>query len=126
MHIRSEPTRLRAAGHVPKAILEYAGRTFGDTDLSIARMESPAGWSEPGQRPDFREITLVIAGALVVETEGGCQTLRAGQAVVCDPGDWVRYSTPDAPAVYVAICTPAFSPDVANRDPDHPATGGAA
>lgn len=79
-------------------------------------MESPAGWSEPGQRPEFQEITLVISGTLHVDTEAGSATLRPGEAILCEPGDWVRYSTPDEPAEYVAICSPAFTPDRVNRD----------
>lgn len=116
MKIIRTPSRLRAAGNVEKSIFEYVGQLAGLEEVSVARMESPAGWSEPGQRPAFREITLVISGALRVETESGSETLRAGEAILCEPGDWVRYSTPDAPADYVAICTPAFSPDAINRD----------
>jgi quercetin dioxygenase-like cupin family protein len=82
-------------------------------------MESPAGWSEPGQRPTFREITLVISGMLRVETETGSDDLRAGEAIVCEPGEWIRYSTPDGPAEYVAVCSPAFSSGLVNRDIDH-------
>lgn len=118
MKIIRTPHRLRAAGTDEKSIFEYVGRLSGVDEVSVARMESPAGWSEQGQRPAFREITLVISGALRVETEAVSETLRAGEAVMCEPGDWVRYSTPDAPAEYVAICTPAFSPDAVNRDPD--------
>jgi quercetin dioxygenase-like cupin family protein len=110
------PRRLRAAGNVEKSIFEYVGRLAGLEEMSFAPMESPAGWSEPGQRPAFREITLVISGAFRLETESGSETLRAGEAILSEPGDWVRYSTPNAPAEYVAICTPAFSPDAVNRD----------
>lgn len=116
MKIIRTPRRLRAAGNVEKSIFEYVGRLAGLQEVSVARMESPVGWSEPGQRPEFREITLVISGALRIETESGSETLRAGEAILCEPGDWVRYSTPEAPAEYVAICTPAFSPDAVNRD----------
>lgn len=110
------PSRLRAAGEIEKSIFEYVGRLSGFDQISIARMESPAGWSEPGQRPAFREITLVISGVLRIDSEDGCEILHAGEAVICEPGDWIRYSTPDAPAEYVAICTPAFSADQVNRD----------
>jgi len=116
MQIIRTPSRLRAAGQVEKSIFEYVGRMSGVHELSVARMESPAGWSEPGQRPEFREITLVISGTLHVETESGFEAIGAGEAVLCEPGDWIRYSTPDAPANYVAICMPAFSPDRVNRD----------
>jgi quercetin dioxygenase-like cupin family protein len=116
MQVLRTPVRLRAAGHVEKSIFEYVGRMNGEEALSLARMESPTGWSEPGQRPDFREITLVISGTLRVETGSGMETLRSGEAIVCEPGEWVRYSTPDGPAEYVAICAPAFSPELVNRD----------
>jgi quercetin dioxygenase-like cupin family protein len=110
------PVRLRAAGNVEKSIYEYLGRMSGEESLSVARMESPAGWSEPGQRPAFREFTLVISGAVRIETEAGVEIVRAGEAFICEPGEWVRYSTPEEPAEYVAVCTPAFSPEMVNRD----------
>ncbi|MGC3940333.1 cupin domain-containing protein [Roseobacter sp. EG26] len=113
------PTRLRAAGGVEKSIFEYLGRMGGEDGMSVARMESPAGWSEPGQRPAFREVTLVVSGALRVETERAVEVLRAGEAIIAEPGDWVRYSTPDEPAEYLAVCTPAFTPERVNRDYDH-------
>ena len=78
-------------------------------------MRSPAGWSEPGQRPAFDEFTVVMKGALRVEYEGGSMDVRAGQAVVSPKGEWVRYSTPHG-AEYMAICLPAFTPQAANRD----------
>ena len=80
-------------------------------------MVSPHGWREPGQRPQFEEITLVLRGMLRVEHDGGKIDVRAGQAVVAKPGEWVRYSTPEPDgAEYVAVCVPAFSPDTVNRD----------
>ena len=80
-------------------------------------MISPEGWSEPGQRPEFQEITVVLSGTLHVEHEGGQLDVTAGQAIVCEPGEWVRYSTPAAGgAQYVAICLPAFSPETVHRD----------
>ena len=78
-------------------------------------MRSPAGWSEPGQRPDFEEFTLVLKGEMVVEHESGKTHVKAGQAIVTKPGEWIRYSTPQG-AEYVAICLPAFSPDTVHRD----------
>ena len=83
--------------------------------VSIARMVGPAGWTEPGQRPEFDEYTLVLEGSLRVESEGGPFDVRAGQAVHVAAGEWVRYSTPEG-ATYVAICLPAFSPDTVHRD----------
>lgn len=112
------PTRVEAAGRPPKLIDEYLGRVnTGDAHLSVAHMRSPSGWSEPGQRPEFEEVTLVIKGTLVVEHENGVLEIHAGQAVVTAPGEWVRYSTPGAEgAEYVAVCLPAFSPDTVHRD----------
>ncbi len=112
------PTRVEAAGEPPKRIDEYVGRVnSGDDHVSVAHMRSPGGWSEPGQRPEFEEITLVLKGALRVEHEDGVLEVTAGQAVLVRPGEWVRYSTPDAEgAEYVAVCLPAFSLDAAHRD----------
>ncbi|WP_224242195.1 cupin domain-containing protein [Hyalangium gracile] len=113
------PTRVAAAGNKPKLIDEYVGRVNSKTsELSVAHMRSPSGWVEPGQTPEFREITVVIKGRLHVEHKGGALDVSAGQAVVCEPGEWVRYSTPDAEgAEYIAICLPAFSMDTVHRDP---------
>jgi mannose-6-phosphate isomerase-like protein (cupin superfamily) len=114
----AQPTVLQAAGNKPKRIEEFAGRlSSGHAGVSIARMISPAGWHESGQRPDFEEVTVVLRGLVRVEHEGGVLDVRAGQAVVARPGEWVRYSTP-APggAEYIAVCTPAFSPETVHRD----------
>jgi quercetin dioxygenase-like cupin family protein len=111
------PVRVEAAGEPPKLIDEFAGRASnGEERVSVARMRSPAGWSEPGQRPEFDEYTVVLGGTLHVETENG-ETLEvpAGQAVLVRGGEWVRYCTPDG-AEYVAVCLPAFSPDTVHRD----------
>ena len=114
------PTRITAAGNVPKTIDEYVGRVnSGHTEVSVAHMRSPGGWAEPGQRPTFREITVVLRGTLQVETQGETLQVPAGRAIVAEPGEWVRYSSPeDDGAEYVAICLPAFSPDTVNRDPE--------
>jgi mannose-6-phosphate isomerase-like protein (cupin superfamily) len=110
------PVRIEAAGEPPKLIDEFAGRASGGEErVSIARMRSPAGWSEPGQRPEFDEYTVVLAGALRVESEGGSLDVSAGQGVLVRAGEWVRYSTP-AGAEYVAVCLPAFSPETVHRD----------
>jgi hypothetical protein len=99
-----------------KLLDEYIGRVnSGDSHVSIAHMRSPAGWSEPGQRPDFEEFTLVLSGELVVDHESGVTCVRSGQAIVAKPGEWVRYSTPVG-AEYVAVCLPAFSIDTVHRD----------
>lgn len=114
------PTRIAAAGSKPKQIEEYAGRVnTGAEHVSVARMTSPGGWREPGQRPEFEEITVVLKGLLRVEHEAGVVEVRAGQAIVTQPGEWVRYSTPaPAGAEYVSICLPAFSPETVHRDPE--------
>jgi mannose-6-phosphate isomerase-like protein (cupin superfamily) len=113
------PTIIEAAGNKPKRIEEYAGRVnSAHTAVSVARMVSPSGWQEPGQRPEFEEITVVLAGTLRVEYEGGVLEVRSGQAVVTRPGEWVRYSTPGPDgAEYLAVCIPAFSPAAVHRDP---------
>ena len=114
------PTVIEAAGTKPKLIEEFAGRVnSGQAHVSVARMKSPAGWVEPGQTPEFEEITVVLSGMLRVEHEGGALEVRAGQAVVCSPGEWIRYSSPEPPgAEYIAVCLPAFSPDTVHRDED--------
>ena len=114
----ASPSVIRAAGTKPKRIEEYAGRVnSGHSAVSVARMVSPSGWQEPGQRPEFEEITVVLRGVLRVEHEGGVLDVGAGQAVVTSPGEWIRYSTPEPEgAEYVAICLPAFSPDTVHRD----------
>ena len=111
------PVRVEAAGEPPKLIEEFAGRASNSEErVSVARMRSPAGWREPGQRPEFDEYTVVLAGALQVETEGGATLeVAAGEAVLVRGGEWVRYSTPDG-AEYVAVCLPAFSPETVHRD----------
>ncbi|MEM8884307.1 MAG: cupin [Planctomycetota bacterium] len=111
-----EPTVVPGAGEPPKRIEEYVGRVnSGDAAVSVARMVSPPGWIEPGQRPEFLEVTLVIDGWMEVEHEGGTMRVNAGQAIVTEPGEWIRYATPEG-AQYVAICLPAFSPDTVHRD----------
>jgi ethanolamine utilization protein EutQ (cupin superfamily) len=112
------PSRVQAAGTKPKLIDEFVGRVnTGESRLSVARMQSPEGWVEPGQRPEFDEWTLVLDGTLHIEHEGGALHVRAGQAVLVRAGEWVRYSTPDeGGAQYVAVCLPAFAPDTVHRD----------
>ncbi len=112
------PTVVDAAGNKPKQIQEFAGLASSQhSGVSVARMVSPSGWREPGQRPDFEEITVVLRGVLRVEHAGGAINVRAGQAVVTAPGEWVRYSTPeDDGAEYIAVCLPAFSPTAVHRD----------
>ena len=111
-----DPVRVEAAGRPPKLIDEFAGRASnGEERVSVARMRSPAGWSEPGQRPEFDEYTVVLAGTLEVESDDGTLQVSAGKGILTRAGEWVRYSTPDG-AEYLAVCLPAFSPDTVHRD----------
>ena len=108
---------IEAAGNKPKRIEEFVGRVNTRTEhASVARMNSPAGWVEPGQTPEFDEYSVVLAGMLRVETRSGVFDVRSGQAVHALAGEWVRYSTPEG-AEYIAVCVPAFSPGTVHRDP---------
>ena len=112
----THPTRIEAAGNVTKLIDEYVGHVnTGTGAASIARMSSPAGWEEPGQTPDFEEVTLVLSGRVHVEYRDGHLDVGPGEAVITHPGEWARYSTPDG-ADYVSVCIPAFSPATVHRD----------
>jgi len=113
-----KPTIIEAAGNKPKQIEEFIGRVnTGSSEISVAKMTSPGGWIEPGQTPDFRELTYVISGELHVAHKEGILKVQSGQVVITEPNEWVRYSTPAAGgAEYIAICIPAFSPDTVNRD----------
>ncbi len=115
-HLITAPTVIQAAGHPPKKIEEFIGRANSRTDaLSVARMTSPAGWSEPGQTPEFDEYTIVFQGELHLETRTGTLRVAAGQAVIVNRGEWIRYFTPEG-AEYIAVCLPAFSPATVHRD----------
>jgi len=111
------PTTIPAAGNMPKLIQEYFGAVNTQSaQVSIARMNSPRGWLEPGQTPEFDEYTLVEKGELKVETRDHTYFVRAGQAILAPRGEWVRYSSPEAETAYIAICIPAFSPETVHRD----------
>ena len=114
----SSPTRITAAGNKPKIIDEFIGRVNSRTEgVSIAHMESPAGWSEPGQTPQFDEYTLVLKGMLRVTHRNGSIDVRAGQSVIAHAHEWVQYSSPGpGGAEYIAVCVPAFSMDIVHRD----------
>ena len=116
--IIKSPTRIQAAGTPPKIIEEFIGRLTSETTaLSVARMVSPPGWSESGQTPEIDEFTVVLRGQLRVETRDDVHDVLAGQAVIIPCGQWVRYSTPSSEgAEYVALCSPAFSPETVHRD----------
>lgn len=113
------PTRIEAAGNKPKLIDEFIGLVnSGTSQVSIARMQSPSGWQEPGQTPEFDEFTVVLRGMLRVETKTGVIEVSAGQAIITPRGEWIRYSTPGPEgAEYLAVCLPAFSPATVHRDP---------
>ena len=119
IHIQ-KPTIIQAAGQPTKAIEEFIGRVnSGTTAVSIARLKSPPGWSEPGQTPEFDEYTVVLRGSLHVKLKGKELDVQAGQAIIVQAGEWVQYSSPVSEgAEYIAVCLPAFSPDTVHRDPD--------
>ena len=114
----AQPTRIEAAGNKPKIIDEYIGRVnSGTSAASVAHMRSPEGWVEPGQTPEFAEFTIVLKGLLRVQHKAGSLEVRAGQAVITIPGEWIQYSTPETGgAEYIAVCLPAFSPETVHRD----------
>ncbi len=113
-----KPKLVSASGNKPKIIEEYIGRAnSGTTTISVARMVSPGGWVEPQQQPRFTEYTLVLKGLLRVETQNGTFDVKAQQAIIMEPGERVRYSTPGPEgAEYIAICLPAFSFETVMRD----------
>jgi quercetin dioxygenase-like cupin family protein len=114
------PTIVESVGNKPKVIREFIGRVNSDNAaLSIAQMHSPGGWIEPGQTPEFDEYTLVIRGLVQVRHAAGTIEVRAGQAFIAHAGEWIQYSTPELDgAEYVAVCLPAFSPQLVHRDAD--------
>jgi mannose-6-phosphate isomerase-like protein (cupin superfamily) len=114
-----KPSIVASSGNLPKVIAEFVGRVNTATEgVSIARMVSPEGWVEPGQTPEFDEYTLVLRGTLRVESKSGTLEVAPNQAVAAYRGEWVRYSTPGpGGAEYIAVCVPAFSPDLVHRDP---------
>jgi mannose-6-phosphate isomerase-like protein (cupin superfamily) len=113
------PSKIESAGNKPKIIEEFIGRVNSSTSaISIARMRSPSGWVEPGQKPAFDEYTVVLKGTLHVEHSSGAVDVHAGQAVIAHAGEWVRYSSPlEDGAEYIAVCLPAFSTDTVYRNP---------
>ncbi len=116
--IIESPTIIESVGNKPKRIEEFVGHVNSNQgEVSVARMVSPGGWVEPGQRPEFMEITLVLKGRLHVEYADGASDVITGQSIITDPGEWVRYSTPgEDGAEYIAVCLPAFSPASVHRD----------
>ena len=116
-HIKS-PSVIKAAGNKPKIIEEFIGRVNSkNNSVSIAKMKSPQGWIEPGQKPEFDEFTVVLKGMLRVTTKSETLDIKEGEAVITRKGEWIQYSTPEPDgAEYIAVCIPAFSPDNVHRD----------
>ncbi len=112
-----KPTIVKAVGNKPKRIEEYVGLVnSGTSEVSIARMISPQGWVEPGQKPEFSEYTIVLKGKLKLKLSDKEMEIQSGEAVIVEKGEWVQYSTPhEGGAEYIAICIPAFSPDLVHR-----------
>ena len=113
------PTRIPVPGG--KVINEHVGAvTTPDARLqssvSVAHMVAPADWSEPFQTPSFDEITLVLAGQVRIDHDGGRLTVDAGQSVITRGGERIRYSCGPEGAEYVAVCLPAFSPETVHRE----------
>ena len=113
----SSQSIIKSVGNKPKVIEEYVGRVnSGTNSISIAKMSSPPGWKEPGQKPQFDEYTIVLRGILTVQARTETLFIKEGEAVIVNSGEWVQYSTPNEGAEYIAICLPAFSLDIVNRD----------
>jgi mannose-6-phosphate isomerase-like protein (cupin superfamily) len=112
------PSIIKAAGNKEKIIREFFGHVNSKTsEVSIAHMTSPEGWVEPGQKPRFNEYTVVLKGKLKITTKKEEFVITEGQGIMTGNGEWVRYSTPfEGGAEYIAVCLPAFSPDIVNRD----------
>ena len=113
----SSTSIIKSVGNKPKVIEEYVGRVnSGTNSISIAKMSSPSGWKEPGQKPQFDEYTIVLRGILKVESRTETLFIKEGEAVIVNSGEWIQYSTPNQGAEYIAICLPAFGPEIVNRD----------
>ncbi len=112
------PSIIAAAGTKEKIIREYFGHVNSNTsEVSIAHMVSPEGWTEPGQCPEFNEYTVVLKGRLKIKTSEEEFLVTAGEAIMTGKGEWVQYSTPfEGGAEYIAVCLPAFSPGIVHRD----------
>lgn len=116
--IIEKPTEIKACGNKEKIIQEFIGNVNSKTEtISIAKMNSPQGWEEPGQTPLFDEYTVILKGTLKIETKENSYEVKAGQALIINKNEWVKYSTPySGGAEYIAVCLPAFSPKLVNRD----------
>ena len=114
----NSPSIVKSAGNKEKIIKEFFGHVNSKTsEISIAQMKSPEGWVEPGQRPEFNEYTIVLKGKLRVTTKNEEFEISEGQGIMTEKDEWVKYSTPfEGGAEYIAVCLPAFSPDIVKRD----------
>ncbi len=101
-----------------KLIEEHVGlASTGDTNISIAHMLAPSGWSEPFQQPAFDEYTLVSKGKKMFEVDGEMIEVSAGESILIKKGSRVRYSNPfSEPCEYWSVCLPAFSIESVNRE----------
>jgi mannose-6-phosphate isomerase-like protein (cupin superfamily) len=112
------PSIVKAAGTSEKIIKEFFGHVNSKTaEVSIARMNSPEGWTEPGQQPEFNEYTVVLKGKLKITTRNEEFEVSEGQGIMTEKDEWVQYSTPfKGGAEYIAVCLPAFSSEIVHRD----------
>jgi quercetin dioxygenase-like cupin family protein len=114
----ASPTIIPCVGNMTKCADEFVGLVnTGDTTLSITRVHSPPGWVGIGQYSDYHEYRIVLSGLLHVDHPDGAFDMQAGQGLDIEPGEWVRYSSPEpAGADYVTVCIPAFSHADVHRD----------
>ena len=99
-----------------KLIEEHFGNTT-NSNLSIAHMIAPAGWSEPFQTPEFDEYTYIIKGKKQIIIDGETVVLTASQSIKIEKGARIQYSNPfNEPCEYISVCYPAFSVDLVNRE----------
>jgi len=95
---------------------EYTGR-LGPGDSRGQAVYLSGRVNRTSGSPKGCPLTVVLKGSLRVESKEGFLDVKAGQAVWIKKGEWVRYSSP-APegAEYVAVCLPAFGPEIVHRD----------
>lgn len=110
------PVALPASGS--KVIEEFVGRARTESDaFSVAHMIAPPGWTEPFQRPEFDEVTIVTEGRVQVEHGDIKDVVAAGEVILVSSGERIRYSNPfDESAEYWAVCVPAFDPEAVHRE----------
>lgn len=101
-----------------KLIEEHFGRaTDQNRNISIAHMIAPPRWSEPFQTPTFDEYTYMIKGKMQCLIDDQKLIIEAGQSIKVPKNVRVQYSNPfEQESEYIAVCTPAFDIDQANRE----------